>query len=117
MESKMSQVMANVLRLFPALQVKFEKESAEKGMLFGYLLEAREGNKFVKICIGSEPRKRPAAIQSVFLFVDKATGDVFKPASFNVPAKIARYNIATEEGLKKVVDVADPYGSFLYLKR
>lgn len=113
----MSQVMENILCLFPALQVKFEKESAEKGAHFGYLLEAREGKKFVKICIGSEPRKRPTCIQSVFFFVDKVTGDVFKPASFDAPAKGIRFNIATQEGMQKVLDVADPHGGFLYLKR
>lgn len=94
-----------------------EKFDGMNGGIMKYLMEARDGKKFIKVCIASEPRERPKVITSVFLFVDKETGDVFKPASFNAPAKGARYNIATEEGMQKVLDVADPYGSFLYLKR
>ncbi len=45
------------------------------------------GRKYVKVLTGLQGHR------SVFAFINKETGDVFKPASFNAPAKIPRGNI------------------------
>ncbi len=50
--------------------------------------------------------------RSVHSFVDKQTGAVYKPASWNAPTKDPRYNVVTDAGhLHRVVDYA---GGYLY---
>jgi hypothetical protein len=111
MEPKMS-ILETVANILPKLVEKFESKGP-----FKYFLEAREGGKYIKVCIGSNINERPTRIDSVFFFVDKTTGDVFKPAGFNAPAKGARFNIATAEGVESLLNVAAPGGGFLYIKR
>lgn len=49
---------------------------------------------------------------SVHSFVDRTTGDVFKPDSWAKPAKGVRYNVVN--GLDSLLGAVDPYGSYLY---
>ncbi|WP_316200985.1 MULTISPECIES: hypothetical protein [unclassified Bradyrhizobium] len=59
-----------------------------------------------------ELRKRWRIIQDtgVFCFVDKATGDVLKPASYDKPAKHARGNIFdAQNGLGKITQYGPAY--------
>ena len=58
----------------------------------------------------------PAGYQAkhVHAFVDKKTGDVFLPASWNAPAKGARFNLfENKEALFEGV-MRRPHGSYLY---
>ena len=48
----------------------------------------------------------------VHAFVDRNTGQVYKPASYKAPAKHVRYLITQ---LADNPHICDPYGSFLYL--
>ena len=50
--------------------------------------------------------------RSCWMFVDKNTGEVYKPASYKAPAKGVRYLITQ---LADNPHICDPYGSFLYL--
>ena len=52
--------------------------------------------------------------RSVHAFIDKKTGDVYKPAGWRAPAKIARFNLI--EQFDEVLEKADCYGSYLYLR-
>ena len=47
----------------------------------------------------------------VFMFVDKETGAVYKPASLKAPAKGIRFYI---ESLSENPEICDQFGSFLY---
>jgi hypothetical protein len=49
--------------------------------------------------------------RSCFMFVDKYSGAVYKPASYKAPAKGIRFWI---NQLADNPDLCDPYGSFLY---
>ena len=49
---------------------------------------------------------------SCWMFVDKNTGECYKPASYKAPAKGVRYLITQ---LADNPHACDPYGSFLYL--
>jgi hypothetical protein len=51
--------------------------------------------------------------RSCFMFVDKNTGDVYKPASYKAPAKGIRFQI---DQLADNPDICDSYGSFLYVR-
>ena len=50
--------------------------------------------------------------RSCFMFVDKYSGAVYKPASYKAPAKGIRFWI---NQLADNPDIVDPYGSFLYI--
>jgi hypothetical protein len=50
--------------------------------------------------------------RSCFMFVDKNTGECYKPASYKAPAKGVRYLITQ---LADNPHICDAYGSFLYL--
>ena len=54
--------------------------------------------------------------KSVHAFVDKKTGEVYKPASFKAPAKIARYNLLNIASREECLNRADWAGSYLYLR-
>lgn len=69
-------------------------------------VQLEEGRKYFKL-VNNYGHQR-----SVHSFVDKVTGDVLKPASWAKPAKDARFNLVT--GLDQLLDVVDPYGSYLY---
>ena len=52
----------------------------------------------------------------VHAFVNKQTGEVYKPASWSSPAKHVRYNLSIIEDRKRCFDNADWAGGYLYLR-
>ena len=52
---------------------------------------------------------------SVHAFVDNSNMDILKAATWNSPAKGARYNLA--ENFDRVLEVCDPHGGYLYIGR
>ena len=52
----------------------------------------------------------------VHAFVNKQTGEVYKPASWKSPAKHVRYNLSIIEDRKRCFDNADWAGGYLYLR-
>ncbi len=52
--------------------------------------------------------------QSTHAFVDKETGDVFKPASYKSPAKGVRYNLLDEQSRNDCIKYAEWTGGYLY---
>ena len=73
--------------------------------------EYEVGRKYIKVwsyLISDGERLRG---RSCFMFVEKETGSVYKPASYKAPAKGIRFYI---EQLADNPDICDPYGSFLY---
>lgn len=81
-----------------------------------HFYEIEEGTKFLKVIRTNGTRAAPTGSRSVFFFVDKVTGDVFKPAGWQKPAKIARFNLLDPASLARMTATADRYGSFLYLR-
>ena len=55
---------------------------------------------------------------SVHCFVDKETGDVYKPASWSAPAKHIRFSFQNEEDLRFLLNPDNVYwtGGYLYLR-
>ena len=79
-------------------------------------LEIEEGRKYIKVwsylvngCFGLNEKVRG---RSVWMFVDKNSGEVYKPASYKAPAKGVRYLVTQ---LADNPHICDAYGSFLYL--
>ena len=52
----------------------------------------------------------------VHAFVDKKTGEVYKPAGWQGPAKYARYNLLDEASYQTALARADCSGGYLYLR-
>lgn len=74
--------------------------------------ELREGRKYIKIVSFVKEKYSAVGQHSVHAFVDKKTGDIYKPASWNAPAKGVRFNIFNDIDL--LLKKADPYGGYLY---
>ena len=74
-----------------------------------YKFYIEEGRKYHKIVMDTGNQL------SVHAFVDKKTGEVYKPASFKSPAKIVRYNLLNIESREKCFERADWSGGYLYL--
>jgi len=64
-----------------------------------------EGTKFLKITHEGE---------SAFAFIDKKTGDVFKPRGWRKAAKGVRYNLLDKVSTEKLFNNLDTIGEHLY---
>jgi hypothetical protein len=77
----------------------------------GYKFYIESGRKYHKIIMETGGNSR-----SVHAFVDKKTGEVYKPASFKAPAKIVRFNLCLIEDREWLLENADWAGGYLYMK-
>jgi len=85
------------------------RDSAPDG--YDYIFES--GRKYHKvIMIDSSVR----ANRSVHAYIDKKTGEVYKPASWKSPAKGVRYDLRLIEQREWLFEHADWAGSYLYLR-
>ena len=72
-----------------------------------YKFEIETGRKYHKIY---------AKNQGVHAFVNKTTGEVFKPASYKAPAKHVRYDLRRIQQRRECFANADWAGGYLYLR-
>jgi len=75
--------------------------------------EFEVGRKYIKVWSYLVSDGEKVRGRSCYMFVDKNTGDVYKPASYKAPAVGIRFQI---EQLADNPEICDPYGSFLYLR-
>jgi len=76
-----------------------------------YKFYIESGRKYHKIVMETDSGSR-----SVHAFVDKKTGEVYKPASFKAPAKIVRYNLLEIASREECFARADWAGGYLYIR-
>jgi hypothetical protein len=76
----------------------------------GYEFTVESGRKYHKIMMSANGSR------SVHAFVDKKTGEVYKPASIKSPAKGVRYDLRLIEQREWLFEHADWAGSYLYAK-
>ena len=72
-----------------------------------YKFEIQTGRKYHKIYCKN---------QGVHAFVNKETGEVFKPASYKAPAKHVRYDLRRIQQRRECFANADWAGGYLYLR-
>ena len=99
--------------LLESVNNRWKVDAIESGHSVYTQLEIEEGRKYIKVwsyLVGDEGRIRG---RSCWMFVDKNTGECYKPASYKAPAKGVRYLITQ---LVDNPDICDQYGSFLYLR-
>ena len=99
--------------LVEVLNNQWKVDALESSRSVHTQLEIEEGRKYIKVwsylVVGDERRRG----RSVWMFIDKNSGECYKPASVNGPAKGVRYLITQ---LADNPHICDAYGSFLYLK-
>ena len=54
--------------------------------------------------------------RSCHAFIDKKTGEVYKPASYKAPAKIVRFNLCIMSDREWLLENADWAGGYLYVR-
>ena len=74
-----------------------------------YDFVTESGRKYYKIIMVNNQR-------SVHAFVDKRTGEVYKPAGWQGPAKHVRYDLRVIKDREYVLENCDWAGGYLYLK-
>ena len=95
------------LMLCDALLMDFNR----RGHTLEYKFYVETARKYHKIWMEAETGSR-----SIHAFVDKKTGEVYKPASINAPAKIVRYNLLEINSREECFARADWAGSYLYIR-
>ena len=82
-------------------------EEIKKNPDYDFVCES--GRKYYKIVMVNNQR-------SVHAFVDKKTGDVFKPAGWQGPAKYARFNLLDDNSYEECIHRASWAGGYLYMR-
>ena len=85
--------------------------SIENNSDFRTVLHYQVAKKYIKVYRIDVYQGKIREGRSVFMFIDKETGYVYKPASYKAPAKGIRFHL---ESLVEHPGLVDPYGSFLY---
>ena len=106
------------LMLCDALEQNFKDRNHGKvggydAPVYKFLIES--GRKYHKIIMEVPNHNRPAS-RSVHAFVDRKTGEVYKPASFKSPAKHVRFNLLLIKDREWLLGNADWAGGYLYMK-
>jgi hypothetical protein len=101
-----------VEQLIEMLNNDWKVNSLENNRSVYTQLEYEVGRKYIKIWSYLSDNGDKIRGRSVWMFVDKKTGECYKPASYKAPAKYVRYLITQ---LVNNPSACDPYGSFLYL--
>ena len=91
-------------QLVTCLQEDYDSNKYTSG---NYKFEIQTGRKYHKIY---------AKNQGVHAFVNKTTGEVFKPASYKAPAKHVRYDLRIIKDRERCFSNADWAGGYLYLR-
>ncbi len=97
-----------VIILGRALQKNYDRRYGGHACL-DTVFDVVEGRKYWKIMMINNQ-------ESVHAFIDKKTGDVFKPASWRGPAKIVRYNLIDEVSYATCIANCDWAGGYLYMR-
>ena len=83
----------------------------KRGSDLNYTYEVEEARKFLKIWMITEGGSR-----SIHAFIDKKTGDVYKPASTKGPAKGVRYNLLDDASREDMLSRVSWSGGYLYAR-
>ena len=99
-------------KLIEAGEASYGKSSAEN-----LKIEQRPGKRYIKL-VRSHYDKRTGerAHGSVWCFIDKESGAVYKPASFKAPAKHIRYSLMDDDSFQEAINRADWSGVWLYIR-
>ena len=72
------------------------------------------GRKYFKVVRVEDEYKSNDEHRCVEAFIDRQTGDIYKPAGWNKPAKGVRFNLLDQDSLFELFENLDPFGGHLY---
>ena len=98
--------------LIESLNNQEKVNALESGRTTYNQFEYEIGRKYIKVWSYLLSQGERLRGRSCYMFVDKNTGECYKPASYKAPAKGVRYLITQ---LADNPHICDAYGSFLYL--
>ena len=99
----------------PFLQEKVTQIESGEDDRISFFIE--KGRKYYKVCLRWKQVNRQFKDDiSVHCFVDKLTGEVYKPAGWQKPAKHVRFNMSDDINRAKLYNVCDWAGGYLYLR-
>ena len=96
------------LTLCDVLQANYQSQYSH-GSNYSFALDS-SGRKYHKVFMYINGQR-----DSIHAFIDKKTGDVFKPASIKAPAKGVRYNVLNIQSREEMFKYADWAGEYLYM--
>jgi hypothetical protein len=96
-----------VLDLTKELVTRLQEDYDTNSTSGRYKFEIQTGRKYHKINVKNG---------GVHAFIDKNTGEVYKPASYKAPAKHVRYDLRRIKQRRECFSNADWAGSYLYLR-
>ena len=102
-------------RSIPAMVLDWKKELVTR-LQADYDRNAHSNDYKFEIQTGRKYHKIYAENQGVHAFVNKETGEVFKPASYKAPAKHVRYDLRRIQQRRECFANADWAGGYLYLR-
>ena len=102
-------------RSIPEMVLDWTKELVTR-LQADYDANSKAGRYKFEIQTGRKYHKIVAKNQGVHAFVNKTTGEVFKPASYKAPAKHVRYDLRRIKQRQECFSNADWAGGYLYLR-
>ena len=97
------------LMLCDALVDNFKSRNNNSSSDYKFYIES--GRKYHKLIMETGSGSR-----SVHAFIDRKSGEVFKPASFKAPAKGVRFNLLLIKDREWLLENADWAGGYLYMR-
>jgi len=97
------------------LQERVRKIENHEDERISFFIE--KGRKYYKICMRTKQVNRQFDDSiSVHAFVDKNTGEVYKPAGWKAPAKHVRFDMRDDIDRARLYSICDWAGGYLYLR-
>ena len=99
----------------PYLQEKVNQIESGEDDRISFFIE--NGRKYYKVCLRWKQVNRQFKDDiSVHCFVDKLSGEVYKPAGWKQPAKHVRFDMRDETQRARLYNICDWAGGYLYLR-
>ena len=117
LEAQYKEYHVRMISTFTSEYARQQMESIKNGTANLMRFNVIEGRKYWKIfSYEYDNRSEEYKQGSINAFVNKQTGEVFKPASYNKPAKHVRYNLLDKSSRDNCLLKADWAGGYLYLR-
>jgi len=101
-----AQVLRETKRFVSEMQKMLDRYHAEKFPRQGIVLKMMKGKRYYRIVAHATFDGEEGSGTSAWAFVDKETGDIFRPAGWKRPAKHPRGSVLDKSSWKRV----GPYG-------
>ena len=117
LEAQYKEYHVRMITTFTSEYARQQMESIKNGTANLMRFNVIKGRKYWRIfSYDYDDRAGEYKQGSINAFVNIKTGDVFKPASYNKPAKHVRYNLLDENSRAECLLKADWAGGYLYLR-